>query len=49
MTDAVDAPNFADETGKRAVYEDFPFSDLGGGSVTVRNESRTTLSRSVTV
>jgi len=39
MIDAVDALEFSDKTGKRAVYESFSFHDLGGGSVTVRNES----------
>jgi len=39
MIDAVDVLEFTDKTGKRAVYEEFSFHDLGGGSVTVRNES----------
>jgi len=39
MIDAVDVLEFSDETGKRAVYEEFSFHDLGGGSVTVRNDS----------
>ena len=39
MIDAVDILEFSDETGKRAVYEEFSFHDLGGGDVTVRNES----------
>ena len=39
MIDTVDVLEFSDKTGKRAVYEEFSFHDLGGGDVTVRNES----------
>ena len=37
--DAVDALDFTETTGKRAVYEAFTFHPRGGGDVVVENDS----------